>query len=111
MNLTRTSVEGLDVARPPSPRVVAAARSIGEQLVAWRKLQGLTALQVAERAGIARNTLRRIETGDSGVNLQAFLSVARALGVLDDIVTATDPYETDLGRARADEILPKRVRQ
>jgi hypothetical protein len=43
--------------------------------------------------------------------MQAFLSVARALGVLDAVVTALDPYETDLGRARADEALPKRVRQ
>lgn len=97
--------------RPTPVRVKAAAVSIGEQLVAWRKLQGLTAAQVAERAGIARGTLRRIETGDPGVNLEAFLGVARALGVLDSIVTATDPYETDLGRARADEALPKRVRR
>lgn len=99
------------MSRPVSARVKAAAASIGEQFVAWRKLQGLTAAQVAERAGIARNTLRRIETGDAGVSFQAFLSVARALGVLEAVVTATDPYETDLGRARADEALPKRVRQ
>jgi transcriptional regulator with XRE-family HTH domain len=98
-------------ARPASRRVTTAAASIGEQLVAWRKLQGLTAAQVADRAGIARNTLRRIETGDAGVNLQAFLSVTRALGVLDAVVTATDPYETDLGRARADQTLPQRVRR
>lgn len=95
----------------PSSRVNAAAKSIGEQFVAWRKLQGLTTVQVSERAGISRNTLRRVETGDTGVSLQAFLGVARALGVLEAVVTATDPYETDLGRARADEILPKRVRQ
>jgi hypothetical protein len=37
--------------------------------------------------------------------------VARALGVLDRVVGAFDPYETDLGRARADEVLPKRVRR
>ncbi len=78
--------------------------------MAWRKLQGLTTAVVAERADIARGTLRRIETGDPGVNLEAFLKVARALGILDMIVTATDPYETDIGRARADEVLPKRVR-
>ncbi|WP_030436307.1 helix-turn-helix domain-containing protein [Actinoplanes subtropicus] len=95
----------------PSARVSGAARSIGEQFVAWRKLQGLTAEQVSERAGISRTTLRRIETGDTGVGLRAFLSVARALGVLDALVAATDPYETDLGRARADEALPRRVRQ
>jgi transcriptional regulator with XRE-family HTH domain len=97
--------------RPVSVRVKSSAASIGEQLVAWRKLQGLTAAQVAERAGIARNTLRRVETGDAGVSMQAFLSVARALGVLEAVVTALDPYETDLGRARADEALPKRVRR
>lgn len=94
----------------PSVRVTAAARMIGEQFVAWRKLQGLTTQQVSERAGISRTTLRRVETGDTGVGVQAFLSVARALGVLDDVVKATDPYESDLGRARADEILPQRVR-
>ncbi|WP_106126076.1 helix-turn-helix domain-containing protein [Pseudosporangium ferrugineum] len=101
---------GSNVPRPSS-RVSAAAVSIGEQLLAWRKLHGLTAVQVAERAGISRNTLRRIETGDPGVSFEAFLGVARALGVLDALVAATDPYETDLGRARADEVLPKRVRR
>lgn len=95
----------------PSVRVEVAARAIGNQLVVWRKLQGLTAVQVSERAGISRSTLRKIEVGDTGVGLQAFLSVARALGVLDALVKAADPYETDLGRARSDESLPKRVRR
>lgn len=103
--------EVVAMSRPVSSRVKAGAVSIGEQLVAWRKLHGLTAVQVAERAGISRGTLRRVEVGDAGVSMQAFLSVARALGVLDAVVTALDPYETDLGRARVDEILPKRVRR
>jgi hypothetical protein len=37
--------------------------------------------------------------------------VLRALGLLEKVATATDPYESDLGRARADQILPKRIRQ
>ncbi|MFI6075562.1 helix-turn-helix domain-containing protein [Actinoplanes sp. NPDC051343] len=53
---------------PCPPRVKSSATSIGAQLVAWRKLQRLTAAQVADRAGIARNTLRRVETGDVGVS-------------------------------------------
>jgi hypothetical protein len=32
------------------------------------------------------------------------------LGVLDLLVPALDPYETELGRARADQALPQRVR-
>jgi len=97
--------------RPPSRAVVAASASIGEQLVSWRKLLGLTAAQVADRAGIARGTLARLEHGDGGISLTGFLAVLQALGQLDRVVDATDPYETDLGRMRADELLPKRVRR
>ncbi|MDR1791503.1 MAG: helix-turn-helix domain-containing protein [Propionibacteriaceae bacterium] len=96
--------------RKPARPVVAAAGSIGEQLATWRKLLALTAAQVADRAGIARGTLAKIEHGDAGVSFAAVLSVSWALGVLDRVVAATDPYETDLGRARADQVLPKRVR-
>jgi hypothetical protein len=45
------------------------------------------------------------------VRLDVFLNVAGALGQLDNVVNATDPYETPLGRARADEALPQRVRK
>lgn len=77
---------------------------------AWRRLNGLTAEQVAERAGVSRGTLRRLERGEPTVGLDVFLNVARVLGPLDDFVSSLDPYETDLGRARADQALPKRVR-
>ncbi len=92
-------------------RTRLAATRLGEHLSTWRKLQGLTAEQVAERAGISRSTLRRLENGETGVTLETYLNVARALGQLDRAVDALDPYETDLGRARADEQLPKRVRR
>lgn len=88
-----------------------AAQQMGEHLRTWRKLQGLTAEQVSERAGISRPTLRKLETGDPSVGLGSFLMVARALGQMDRVVEALDPYETDLGRARADWNLPERVRR
>ena len=72
---------------------------------------GLTAVQVADRAGVSRTTLRRLETGQGGVSLETALNVARALGQLERFVEALDPYETDLGRARADQRLPQRVRR
>ncbi len=98
-------------ARPPPVSVRRSADRLGEHLVAWRKLQGLTAAQVSERAGISRTTLRRLEHGDPGVGMAVFLKVSRALGQLDRVVEALDPYETDLGRARADWNLPQRVRR
>ncbi len=96
--------------RPTSQRTVRAARELGAHLTAWRKLQSLTAETVADRAGISRPTLRAVEHGSPTVSMASFLEVARALGALDRVVDALDPYDTDLGRARADELLPRRVR-
>ncbi|GAA4818983.1 hypothetical protein GCM10025786_27620 [Nocardioides caeni] len=56
------------------------------------------------------STWRKLQAGDLGVSVGAYLNVLRALGQLERAIDATDPYETDLGRARADEILPQRVR-
>jgi transcriptional regulator with XRE-family HTH domain len=83
---------------------------LGDHLRSWRKLQGFTIEQVAERSGTTRNTVSRLEHGELTVGVDVFLNVARALGQLDRIVLAADPYESDLGRARADLNLPQRVR-
>jgi transcriptional regulator with XRE-family HTH domain len=90
--------------------VVGALRAMGEDFSAWRKLQGLTEGQLAERAGVSRGTVRRLEGAGGGVSLENVLRIARALGVLDQLTRAVDPYETDVGRLRADEALPRRVR-
>jgi transcriptional regulator with XRE-family HTH domain len=96
--------------RPISYAVDSAAREIGVHLATWRKLQRLTAQQLSERAGISRSTLSKLENGDSSVGFDVVLRVARALGVMQRLEDALDPLDTDLGRARADERLPQRVR-
>lgn len=88
-----------------------SATQLGESIRTWRKLLGLRAEQVAQRADISLATYSKIENGHQGVSLSKFLAVLRALGLLEKVETAVDPYESDLGRARADELLPKRVRQ
>ncbi len=97
--------------RPVPVQSRIAAVRIGENLTTWRKLLGLTSQQVAERAAVSRATVSRLENGDSSVSFATFLNVCRALQTLDPVVEATDPYETDLGRARADQQLPQRVRK
>jgi len=98
-------------ARPTSIQTRRAGVELGEHLSTWRKLQGLTAQQVAERAGITRQTLARLERGELSVGMDVFLNVTRALGQLDRVVASMDPYDTPVGRARADEALPQRVRR
>lgn len=99
--------------KPRTPAsTVLAAKQIGENLATWRKLMGFTAAQVADRAGISRSTLSRLEKGDPAVSLATFLNVCRAVQMpYDGVVSATDPYETDLGRIRSDWKLPQRVRK
>ena len=97
--------------RPTSIRTRRAAIDLGEHIRTWRKLLGLTAEQLAERAGVNRGTITRLERGDVAVSIGVYLSAARALGQLDNVVKSMDPYETPLGRARSDEALPQRVRR
>jgi transcriptional regulator with XRE-family HTH domain len=84
-------------------------RRLGEDAATWRKLRRLTKVQVADRAGVHRDTVTRLESGHD-VSAENLLRIARALGVLDSIAEALDPYATDVGRMRADEALPDRVR-
>jgi len=93
-----------------TPKVEEAFAEAGEHLRAWRKLYALKAAQVAGRAGIAPGTLRKIENGDPSVSVGAFLEVVRSLGLLDNVTASLDPLNSDLGRARMSEHLPKRVR-
>jgi len=90
--------------------VARAVGKIGADLATWRKLRRLTAAEVADRAGLSTSTLLRLERGD-GASLENVLRVARALGVLELMADAVDPYDTDVGRLRAEESLPSRVRR
>jgi transcriptional regulator with XRE-family HTH domain len=83
---------------------------VADHVLTWRRLRGLTQVQLADRAGVGRSTVRRLEDGDGGVSLENLLRILRALGVLEHLPKALDPYETDVGRMRADEQLPQRVR-
>jgi len=104
--------------RPPRPSrpktaprpIQRALRAVAEDVVVWRKLRGLTQEQLADRAGVSVNTLRRLENADGGIGFENVLRILRGLGVLESVQRALDPYETDVGRLRSDEQLPQRVR-
>lgn len=96
--------------RVPTPAPVARAlRGLGDDFGTWRRLQRLTTAQVADRAGVSRKTVENVEHG-RGASLDTTFRIARALGILDALLSATDPYATDVGRLRSEETLPQRVR-
>ena len=93
-----------------SRSVMETYAEIGSSLKTWRILYELKATQVADRAGISLGTLNKIENGDPSVSTAAFLEVIRSLGLLDVLAESLDPLNSDLGRARVTENMPKRIR-
>lgn len=95
----------------PTPlSVKRALHNFGADAVTWRKLLGLTVAQVAERAGVSRGTVRRLEAGTGNVSLTNSMLIVRSLGMLEKFAEVLDPYATDLGRLRSEQKLPERVR-
>lgn len=91
-------------------RIDRELTTFGEHVHGWRMVLGLTGQQVAERAGITRDTLRKIEAGNPGVGFGKVAQVLRALGVLEQAVGAVDPLESDIGRLRVGNLAKKRAR-
>lgn len=96
--------------RRASAPVTRALVRLGEEFGTWRRLRRLTVEEVADRADVGMRTVARLEDGQ-GVTLENALRIAPALGVLDVLLEALDPYASDIGRLRADEALPQRVRR
>lgn len=64
---------------------------IGEHFSAWRRLNGLKLVDLAERSGVSVNTIHDLENGKGGTGLIAVLAIARVLGV--DNLRPDDPDE------------------
>jgi DNA-binding XRE family transcriptional regulator len=93
----------LDMSRAIPPNLPSTARQLsmlGERLRLARKRRRITSVLMAERVGITRTTLGRVERGDATVSLGLYLRVLRVLGLEADIdlVAAND----ELGRKLQD---------
>ncbi len=95
--------------RPPLP-VRRALRSLADSVSTWRRLRSLTQAQLADRAGVSRGVVGRLEAADGGVSAENLLRILRALGLQELMTDALDPMQSDIGRLRAEEQLPVRVR-
>jgi transcriptional regulator with XRE-family HTH domain len=68
------------------PKYQRMFEQIGENIKLARKRRKLTTQQVAERAGIHRATLYRIEKGDPAVSIGLYFNVFRVLNLEDDFL-------------------------
>jgi transcriptional regulator with XRE-family HTH domain len=68
----------------PFPSVQKILSELGENIRLARLRRRFTAALVAERAGLDRKTLRRIENGDPRATLGAYANVLHTLGLEKD---------------------------
>jgi transcriptional regulator with XRE-family HTH domain len=74
-----------------SGSVVAALDLVGPRLRSVRKQRGVTLTDLAERTGISKSTLSRLENGQRRPSLELLLPLAEAYRVpLDDLVGAPE---------------------
>ena len=82
------------------PKHQKVLEQLGENIKLARKRRKLTATQVAERAGIARNTLYLLEKGTPSVSLGALFNVLRVLNLHEDFLKLA--ADDELGRKLQD---------
>lgn len=68
---------------------------IGRRLAALRIALNLTQAQLAEKAGVSKRTVERLETGTSATQLTAFVRICRALDVIDSLNTVLPEAEPE----------------
>jgi len=73
---------------------------LGENIKLARKRRKLTAIQVAERARISRNTLYLLEKGSPSVSIGALFNVLRTLNLHEDFLKLA--ADDELGRKLQD---------
>jgi transcriptional regulator with XRE-family HTH domain len=91
-------------------QAVDAARMLGNQLAVARRRQRRTAAEVAERVGVTRVTLRRIERGDPSTAIGLYFDTAAVLGVPLFGVEGPELAELVARGERELALLPARIR-
>jgi transcriptional regulator with XRE-family HTH domain len=86
-------------------------KELGHRVRLARIRRGLSIAEVAEKAGINRNTLNALELGKSGIALGAYVTVLWALG-LDKTLDAVAHPDADIhGKTLEASRRPARVRK
>jgi transcriptional regulator with XRE-family HTH domain len=86
-----------------------ALAKLGADLRDARRRRIPTAM-LADRAGISRPTLAKVERGDAGVSIGMYATVMFSLGLIDRVRDLADVRADTVGLALSEDALPKRIR-
>lgn len=90
--------------------VIKVLRKMGEDINKARRRRRITIELMAERAGLSRATIGKIEKGDGATSMGGYASVLFVLGMEDRLSDLVDSVHDLIGRRLEDEKLPQRVR-
>ena len=89
---------------------IKALRKLGSDIKDARRRRLITIELIAERAGLSRTTIGKIEKGDPTTSIGGYASVLFVLGMIDRLGDLVDAVHDLTGRQLEDEKLPQRVR-
>lgn len=90
----------------PFPHVERQLRAFGQRLRDARLRRGISTVLFADRTGVSRDTLNRLEKGDPTVALGTYMRALRVLGLDKDLDAVA--RDDELGRKLQDLKLPFR---
>ena len=94
----------------PSISVVQGVSKLGRDMKDARLRRRISVAVMAARASISRTTLNKIEKGDLGVSVGAYVTVLWILGMFDRVKDLADVRHDALGLELDEERLPQRIR-
>ncbi|SKA73531.1 helix-turn-helix domain-containing protein [Desulfobaculum bizertense] len=97
------------LSRALSPEADTALQQLGKNIRRARIRRGIKQAELAERAGMAVPTLRRLESGKANVGLAVLVQVLEILGLIDQIGNIAHPDTDTLGKALEEQQLRQRV--
>jgi transcriptional regulator with XRE-family HTH domain len=90
--------------------VKRALKKLGNDIYDARRRRRISTMLMAERVGVSRPTLSRVEKGEPSVSLGIYASVLFVLGMIDRLSELADIRFDETGLILDEEKLPKRIR-
>ncbi|HXJ58344.1 MAG TPA: helix-turn-helix transcriptional regulator [Verrucomicrobiae bacterium] len=88
-----------------------ALRKLGRDLALARRKRGLSTSDMAARLFVSRDTLWRMERGDSSVALGTLATAIFVLGLHDRLANLAAPARDELALSLDERRLPQRIRR
>lgn len=89
---------------------IRALRKVGQGISDARRRRRITIQLMAERAGVSKATIAKIEKGDPTTSIGGYAATLFVLGMIDRLSDLLGAAYDVTGRELMDEQLPKRIR-